>query len=508
MKKILFSIILIGYSLCCLAQSPLHYIIDLNDRSNDEFKVTLEIDHLTEENSIYQFASTAPGTYQTMNIGRFVRSFKAFDKKGKEVKVEKLGINQWQLSKPQKVRTIKFNVAEIWDTPVEENTIYKMCGSSLEDDHTLFNAHCVIGYPIGMQSDSISLTFKFPEAWKVGTALSKKNENTFLASSFDHAVDSPILFGRLTTASADFNGTNIELYTYSVTDKINAKDLLVSMTDMLTAAHKFLVKFPVDRYTFLFHFEDKSAGAWEHSYSSEYVYDEKKYMKNAGEKITSTAAHEFFHIITPLNIHSEIIEQFNFVTPTPSEHLWLYEGTTEWASDYMQLRGGLMDTTELFLELQKKLIYSDLFPADYSLSELALKSFTKKGNRQYSNIYCKGAIVAGLLDIQLLDLSDGKKGLRELINELSQKYGPNKAFPENNIFNIISEMTYPEIKLFFDRYVKKAEPLPLKEFYNKIGVDYYDMKKVNGDSKNHHFEMNSAPNERQILLRKAWSTNL
>ena len=42
-----------------------------------------------------------------------------------------------------------------------------------------------------------------------------------------------------------------------------------------------------------------------------------------GVAVTDMAAHEFFHIVTPLNIHSEIIEHFNFATPTPSQHLWL-----------------------------------------------------------------------------------------------------------------------------------------------------------------------------------------
>ena len=184
MKKILSTVMLIGLSVYSFAQTPLHYTIDLNDRSNDEFKVTLEVDNLTEENAIYQFASTAPGTYQTMNIGRFVRSFEAFDKKGKTIKVEKLDINTWQLSKPSKVKTIVFNMAETWDTPVDINPIYKMCGSSLEDDHTLFNAHCVIGYPQGRQADPIDLTFKYPKEWKVGTALSKKNDDTFQANSY------------------------------------------------------------------------------------------------------------------------------------------------------------------------------------------------------------------------------------------------------------------------------------------------------------------------------------
>jgi predicted metalloprotease with PDZ domain len=244
------------------------------------------------------------------------------------------------------------------------------------------------------------------------------------------------------------------------------------MSDMLKAAEAFVVKLPVDRYTFLFHFEDESWGAWEHSYSSEYVFEEQPFTEAYGASITSTAAHEFFHVITPLNIHSEIIQHFNFVTPTPSEHLWLYEGTTEWASDLMQLRYGLTDYDRLFEELASKLITDSRYDPNYSLSKLSLTSYTDEGQRQYGNIYMRGALVAGLLDIRLLELSGGKRGLREVVNELSKKYGPSNAFPEKEFFDIFTKMTYPEIGEFFEKFVKNATPLPIMEYYAKLGINY------------------------------------
>ncbi|MEO9803735.1 MAG: peptidase [Reichenbachiella sp.] len=498
--------------LSCGQEATLNYSINLNDRSDDEFKVTLDVEGLSNENDIYQFAATAPGTYQTMNVGRFVRTFKAYDKKGKEIATEKMSENQWKLSEPKKIKKLEYTIAETWDTPENGMKFYKMCGTSMEDDHVLFNAHCVIGYPKGLQSEPLTLALDYPENWNIGTALSKNDKGAYYAQSFDHAVDSPILMGRLTEASADFNGTKVELYTYSKTDKIKSADLLESMSAMLEAANKFVVEFPVDRYTFLFHFEDHNAGAWEHSYSSEYVYIEDDYAVDGGAKITSTAAHEFFHIITPLNIHSEIIEQFNFVTPTPSNHLWLYEATTEWASDMMQVRGGIMTVDDLLGQLRYKLrVDAGYFDSNYSLVKLAETSFSPEGQKQYSNIYYKGAVIINMLDILLLEKSDGKRGLREVVNELSKKYGPERAFPEADFFDIFVEMTYPEVADFFDNYIKQAKPLPLEEYYAKVGVKYSAEKTVgDGDEaekKPFVFEIDPDATEKQLALRKAWTTN-
>ncbi|MEJ8755972.1 peptidase [Pontibacter sp. H259] len=477
MKKITSSVAL----LCLLAFAPLAqaaktpeltYTVNLHDRADDRFKVTLDVKGLRKENNVFQFAATAPGTYQTMDMGRFVQHFKAYDKKGRELETKQLSTNQWELSQPEKVRKITYNIAETFDTKVEKDQIYAMCGTSLEQDHALLNGQAVFGYLSGLQAAPLRLKLDHPEEWLVGTALSTDKKGYYQATSYDHIVDSPIMAGQLTKAQTEYNGTTIDIYTYSKTGKIKSQDLMTNMTAMLESAHKFVVDFPVERYTFLYHFEDQDWGAWEHSYSSGYVMQEKDLTPEYAKQLTDIAAHEFFHIITPLNIHSEIIERFNFVQPTPSQHLWLYEGTTEWASHIMQLRSGMKPLPNYLKDVRQKLMIDDQLDKSYSLQKLALTSYTPEGHAQYFNIYNRGALVAMLLDIRMLELSGGKKGLREVVNELSKEYGPKKAFPENQFFELFAAKTYPEITDFFDRYVKSAEPLPVGDYFQKIGINY------------------------------------
>jgi predicted metalloprotease with PDZ domain len=452
--------------------APLVYEVDLNNRADDQFKVTLHVDGLKPENAVYQFASTAPGTYQVMDIGRFVRSFQAFDKKGKELKTEQVSTNQWKIEQPNQVRQIRYQIAETWDTPVKKDVIYRMCGTSIEQDHALINGQGVFGFPQGMQATPLAVKINYPMEWTVGTALEKNKDGYFLADSYDRIVDSPILLGRLTRAETTVGGAAVEMYTYSKTDQVTSEQLLNSMQSMLQAAGKFLKTLPVKRYTFLYHFEDESWGAWEHSYSSEYIFKETPFSPRLAETVTSIAAHEFFHVVTPLNIHSELIQQFNFVTPTPSAHLWLYEGVTEWANGAMRLRGGLTDLPAYCDELSQKVKIDQQLDTTYSLLKLALTCYTPEGQKQYGNIYNRGALVAGLLDIRLLELSGGQRGLREVINELTTTYGPNRPFPDKEFFDIFAQKTYPEITDFFNRYVKNAEHLPLQEYFGKIGILY------------------------------------
>jgi predicted metalloprotease with PDZ domain len=481
--------------------SPLGYAIDVTDRADDQFKVTAWVSGLTADNAVYQFASTAPGTYQVMDIGRFVRDFAAFDAAGKPVSVQQVSVNQWKLGDPSRVRTIRYSVAETWDTEVDRHPIYLMCGTSMEQDHVLLNPHAVIGYPTGMQARPIRLRIKYPPRWKVGTALGRGPDGAYLAENYDHLVDSPVLLGRLSEARTRVTGVPVEIYTYSKTDKIKSAQLLGAMNGMLQAAGRFLGRLPVERYTFLFHFEDKPAGAWEHSLSSEYVFAEGEFTDSLGRYLTDIAAHEFFHIVTPLNIHSEIIEHFNFVTPVPSQHLWLYEGTTEWAAHAMQLRSGLKSPEEYLRKVIEKMrIDRGKFDSTYSLRELALTSYTDSGSTQYGNIYMRGALTAGLLDIRLLELSDGARGLQDLILELARKYGKRRAFPEATLVDTLVAMTDPEIGEFFDRYVWESEQLPIAEYYGKLGIRLVEAP----DGTPLRFELDSMPTARRRALREAW----
>lgn len=448
------------------------FTIDMTGPSTDTFLIELNVPKLSSSNNIFQFASTAPGAYQVMDIGRFVSHFKAYDKKNREIPVKKIQVNQYEISNPKKVKKIRYSVAETFDTPVQENPIYAMSGSSLEKDHALINTHCMLGYFSGLQDADIEISLKYSPGWKIGTPLTFNEQNRLTAPDFDFVVDSPILLGELSDASLDVDGKKVEIYTYSKTGLIKSADLMNGMKDVFLATSKFVGGFLIDRYVLLFHFEDITVGAWEHSYSSEYVFKETELTPQMSQYLGSIAAHEIFHMVTPLNIHSEITEKFNFVTPTPSQHLWLYEGVTEWASDMIQLRGGLNSLDQTLSQIREKLLIDDQFDKDYSLKKLSLTPYTKEGNKQYVNIYNRGALVPLIMDIFLLEKTGGKRGLREVIIDLTKKYGPERAFSEENFFSEFVSMTDPGMQNIIDQYIINAEPLPIKTYFDKIGIDY------------------------------------
>ncbi|HEY5615009.1 MAG TPA: hypothetical protein VIL52_03230, partial [Bacteroidota bacterium] len=177
--------------------------VNLNDRSGDTFKVTVYPEKLSASNDIFHFASTAPGTYQIMDIGRYVKNFKAFDGSGKEIATENISANQWKISNPAAVRKITYEAVDIWDSDITENKPYPMCSSTISDNFVMINGQCVFGYFEGKQGDPVRININYPSDWKLGTALTKNANGYFEAESFDHVVDSPFYLGDMTVATTE-----------------------------------------------------------------------------------------------------------------------------------------------------------------------------------------------------------------------------------------------------------------------------------------------------------------
>jgi len=465
-----------------LSDPQITFEVDVTNPLDDLFHVSVSTRGLASENNIYNFASTAPGTYSILDFGRFVKSFKAYDRNGDTIAVERISTNKWKIADPERLSLLQYDIEDSFDASVAENSVAPMCGSGIDSNYAAFNTFGVMGYFQGLQSAPVRMKVHSKPGWMIGTAMDVDDEGYYVAETFDRLADSPVLTGTLSVARTRVKDIDVDVYVYAVDTSLNAQKIVALANDVLQSAGKFIGSSPVPYYKFLFVLLDgptfqryglTSAGALEHSYSSIYVLPVSP--EGIGQ-LRSTMAHEFMHILTPLNLHSEIIHSYNFAVPTPSEHLWLYEGVTEWVSDIMQLRSGLMTAEEFLEQFSTKLNINDDFDKNMSLTEMAQKVYTPEGGHQFSNVYNRGAATAALLDIRLLELSGGKRGLREVFLDLLETYGKKRPFPEKSFFEVLTQETYPEIGQFVNDYIRGSKPLPAEEYMAKIGFSYLASK--------------------------------
>jgi predicted metalloprotease with PDZ domain len=74
------------------------------------------------------------------------------------------------------------------------------------------------------------------------------------------------------------------------------------------------------------------------------------------------------------------------------------------------------------------------------------------------------------LDIIIREKSEGKKGILDLMQQLSNEYGVTKAFNDEDLFAKITALTYPEVGDFLKTYVSGPTPIPYADYFAKVGV--------------------------------------
>ena len=90
----------------------------------------------------------------------------------------------------------------------------------------------------------------------------------------------------------------------------------------------------------------------------------------------------------------------------------------------------------------------------------------------YNNVYEKGALISMCLDIIIREKSEGKKGILDLMKSLSNRYGAKKAFSDDELINVVAELTYPEVKQFLVTHVVGDTPINYDDYFKKVGLSY------------------------------------
>lgn len=472
--------ILMGLSTSLFAQEKYKVSIDLTRVVDDKVMVTCDVPTVTKDEIEFRVPKIVPGTYSIYDFGRFFSEFKAYDVDGDSLEIQIMTDNRILIKNSRELSSVTYWIDDTFDSD-KTNFVFEPAGTNIEEGKNfVINTFGFVGYLQGMKNYIYEVQIDYPNGMFGASALEKvslsDSSDVFLAANYLDLADGPIMYAEADTTTFEVGGAEVLIAIYSpnkVLDPIFVKE---QVEPTLKAQHAYLGSLPVDRYAFIIYLFDSNPlsgklGALEHSYSSFYSLPEINPLRLA-QIIRDVAAHEFFHILTPLNIHSEEIGDFDFINPQMSKHLWLYEGVTEYAAGLAQVKYG-ETSFEDYLSVvlgkieQSKKRFDDSLP----FTELSLHCLDDT-KEEYGNVYQKGALIGLALDIRLLELSNGTYGIQELMSDLSDRYGKTKAFKDDELFDVITALTYPEIRRFFRQYVEGISSLPYEDILSKVGVRF------------------------------------
>ncbi|WP_224489166.1 M61 family metallopeptidase [Robertkochia flava] len=465
---------------------PVKAHVDLVHTNEDRVKVEIDPGRFAMDTVVFLIPKTVPGTYSIDNYGQYIEDLRALDYSGRELEVIHEGENRWMISSGKDLDKLVYYANDTFDTEQEkDDPVFSPAGTNIEQDQNYFlNLHMIIGYFKGYDRRPYEIEFLKPEGFTAATSLTRMAGNsntpgtdTFYASRYFEVTDNPVMYARPDTERFMVNDIEVTLSVYSPSKVYSAFSLRGDMEAMMQAQKQFLGDLDATKkYNILLFLSDLEQdaptgfGALEHHTSTTVVLPESMPKPMLVETMVDVVSHEFFHIVTPLSIHSKEVHYFNYNEPEMSQHLWMYEGVTEYFAQLFQINQGLIQEEEFYARLLEKIENSKRFDDTMSFTEMSTNILEDPYKNNYANVYEKGALIAMCMDIIIREQSQGERGILSLMKDLAAAYGTEKPFEDQELFDIIVEKTYPEIGQFIDTYVKGTTPIPYEVFLNKVGL--------------------------------------
>ncbi|WNM20297.1 M61 family metallopeptidase [Flavobacterium capsici] len=493
MKKLFITalLVVVNWNTIVFAQnkttaSVVKATIDLNTIEDDRVKVIMSPTKINKDEVVFQIPKTVPGTYSADNYGKYIDELKAFDSNKKELKVEKTDENTWKISNAKTLSQIVYFVNDTYDTETGrgfgKEEVFSPAGSNiLKGKNFMLNNHCFIGYFDGNPDVKYSVTINHPADLVGTTSLTDADKSNtvdvFNVDRYFDLTDNPIMYCKPNFETFTVDGMEILFSVYSPNGVHTAKSLLPDLEKMMRAQKAFLGSINDNKkYTVLLYLSEsnkrdaKGFGALEHHTCTTVVFPEAMPSDMLGKQIIDVVSHEFFHIVTPLSIHSKEIQYFDYNDPKMSKHLWMYEGVTEYFANLFQINQGLIDEDEFYQRMLGKISNASRMNDTMSFTEMSQNVLVKPYKDQYLNVYEKGALIGMCIDVIIREKSNGERGILDLMKKLSKEYGVSKPFNDDELFAKITSLTYPEVGAFLNTHVAGTTPINYDDYFEKMGV--------------------------------------
>ncbi|MCK8520517.1 peptidase M61 [Aquimarina sp. D1M17] len=467
---------------------PISTAIDLTQIDDDKIPVTINPGRFVQDTVKYYLPKVVQGTYAVSDFGSFVEGFKAFDYAGNEIEVKKTDKNIWLIPNALQLDKITYFVNDTYDLENSGTaTPFSPSGTNIEPDNFVLNLHGFIGYFDVLKNNQYALEVKAPKEMKRTSALQNVGTETsedgsivtdkYFASRYFDITDNPMMYGKLDVEEFLVGDIKIVLSVYSPNKVHSAAKIKETVFKMMKGQKAYLGDINstprYDIYLYLSEGNEESPtgfGALEHHTSTVVVLPEQMPDDALAQAMIDVVSHEFFHIVTPLSVHSEDVHYFDYHDPTFSKHLWMYEGVTEYFATLFQVNQDLVEESEFYEKIMGKINSASGFDDSMSFTKMSENILDQPYASNYVNVYEKGALIGMCIDILMREESNGTRGILSLMKELSLKYGKNKPFEDDKIIDEIIAMTYPSIGEFLNTHVVGTTPINYKDFFNKVGL--------------------------------------
>lgn len=428
-------------------------------------KVSMTMSVKSREPLLLSLPAWTPGAYELSYFARHVSAFEA-QGDGKALTWDKLDYDTWRVqANGAKQVVVRFDYradsldnAMAWSKP----------------DFAFFNGTNLFLAPEGRPAlFPAKVTIRTDEGWKVATGMNGGGASReYTAPDYHDLVDMPFFVGAFDLDSAQVQGRWMRLATYPAERFAgdDRKTLWDQLTRMVPPMSNVFGETPFDTYTNLLVFDDASEGAsaLEHGNSHIGVYSP---FIIGNPFLPSITAHEIFHAWNVKRMRPAEMWPYRYDRAQPTPLLWVSEGITDYYADVVQLRGGIIDSTEFLALVQGKMEEVAAAPA-VALEDASLSTWIHPPDGTGYIYYPKGSTAGFLLDVMIRDATDNAASLDDVMRDVYRSsYKQGKGFTTQEWWAAVSRATKGNNFADFNaNHIDGREPFPYERVLTLAGI--------------------------------------
>ncbi len=461
------------------AQTKIAFDVSFTEPQAHYVDVKMEVSALNNEYLEVKMPVWTPGSYLIREFARNVEGFTASDENGIILSSTKTTKNAWKIHTP-KSKKVKINY-RVYAFEISVRT------SFVDMSHAFLSPTSIFMYVTGQLKQPATITIHPITAWtQISTGLEtlQGKANSFYAPNFDILFDSPIEIGTQDIFEFDAAGVKHEVAMYGGGnyDKERLKRDMTKIVEEETAV--FDVN-PNKRYVFIVHNYNTSGGGLEHLNSTVLGMSRNSYTdENSYANFLSLVAHEYFHLWNVKRIRPFALGPFDYDNENYTTNLWIAEGFTAYYDNLMIRRTGFY-SFEKYLEVLSGVINvienqpgNRVQPVSEASFDAWIKAYRPNENSRNSTIsyYDKGSMIALVLDLEILNATQGKKGLDDVMKALYDEYHikQNRGYTDAEFKVLAEQVAGLPLDTIYNDYVNDTKQINFAKYFNYVGLQLVD----------------------------------
>jgi predicted metalloprotease with PDZ domain len=412
-----------------------------------------------------------PGSYLVREYARHVQDVDVKNAAGNSLAWRKINKNTWQVDTA--------GAHEIVATYKVYSNELTVRTNELNDQHGFWNNAAALFFIKDQLKAPATVTVAPYGNWRVATGLTAVagQPNTFRAANYDILYDSPFEVSDFREISFDVEGKPHRVV-FSGEGNYDMPKVAADLAKIVDEAYKIFGEFGYDNYTFIVNL--RGGGGLEHLNSTALQYNRFGFKPQSRYRnFLGLAAHEYFHNYNVKRIRPDALGPFDYENENYTRLLWFAEGGTEYYSNLLLLRAGLLTPKDYLdgkantikdLQTQPGRFETSLEDASFDAWIKYYRQDENAVNNQIS-YYDKGEIVSMMLDLTIRSASGGARSLDDVMRTLYNDYfKKGRNYTPADIQQISETMAGKSLDDFFRKYVRGTAEIELNPIVGPFGL--------------------------------------